>query len=108
MPQDICLKVRLLNNLKRYHTGHHNAIPSRILEMQFSVVGSTIRRAVLRLRLEGHPICSDQSGYFFASTSYELEATIRQYEGRRRNASVVCNALNHALVSFPDTGQQRL
>lgn len=108
MKRDYSLRACLLKYLKAKHTGHINAIPSRALEARFSVCGSTIRRAVLSLRLRGHPICSDMSGYFYAASSAELSATISQYEGRSRNAAIVKNALARTLEAMPDCGQQSL
>lgn len=108
MPNDYSLRACLLRYLKRNHTGRINAVPSRALEVRFSVHGSTLRRAVLALRLNGHPICSDMSGYFYASTSAELEATIRRYEGRNCRTAIVKNALVHALADLSDSNQLRL
>ena len=46
------------------------------------VKGTELRRAVNRLRCDGHPICSDATGYFYAARQSEVRATVAQLTGR--------------------------
>ena len=47
---------------KKYHKGQENAASSKELEAAFHVGGTELRRAVNRLRCDGHPICDQRSG----------------------------------------------
>ena len=52
------------------------------MEAAFHVKGTELRRAVNRLRCDGHPICSDATGYFYAARQSEIGATVAQLTGR--------------------------
>ena len=67
---------------KKYHKGQENAASSKELEAAFHVGGTELRRAVNRLRCDGHPICSDATGYFYAARQSEIQATVAQLTGR--------------------------
>ena len=68
--------------LKAYHTGEARAVTSRELETVFHIRGPCLRKAVNRLRGDGVPICSCDSGYYYAETVEELDHTIRQLFSR--------------------------
>ena len=72
----------LCENLKKYHYGQEGAVSSKELEAAFHVDGRKLRRAVNRLRCDGHPICSNATGYFYAARQSEIMATIAQLTGR--------------------------
>ena len=57
------LEKALCAYLKEYHRGQENAASSKKLEAAFHVNGRELRRAVNRLRCDGHPICSADAGY---------------------------------------------
>ena len=38
--------------------------------------GRTLRRKISSLRQDGHPICSDETGYYYAESQKEINATI--------------------------------
>lgn len=69
-------RTAICNFLKKYHTGRDNAVYSRELERLFSLDGRTLRRKISSLRQDGHPICSDESGYYYAENQREINATI--------------------------------
>ncbi len=102
------LQKRLLAYLKRRHTGQPNATPSRALEARFCVCGSTVRRAVLCLRRDGEPICSDRFGYYYASSGHELWDTITRMERRMVGSVRVIRGLRTAASKTPVSGQTRL
>ena len=72
----------LCEHLRKYHQGQESAASSRELEAAFHVKGVELRRAVNRLRCDGYPICSSESGYFYAARKAEIKATITQLTGR--------------------------
>ena len=69
-------RTAICNYLKKYHTGKENAVFSRELERLFSMDGRTLRRKISSLRQDGHPICSDETGYNYAESQKEINATI--------------------------------
>ena len=72
----------LCEHLKKYHQGQESAASSKELVASFRVKGTELRRAVNRLRCNGHPICSDATGYFYAARQSEVRATVAQLTGR--------------------------
>ncbi len=72
----------LCEYLKQYRRGQESAASSKELEAVFHVKGTELRRAVNRLRCDGHPICSDATGYFYAARQSEVRATVAQLTGR--------------------------
>ena len=69
-------RTAICKYLKKYHTGKENAVFSRELEHLFSMDGRTLRRKISSLRQDGHPICSDETGYYYAESQKEINATI--------------------------------
>lgn len=67
--------------LKEYRRGQENAASSKELEAAFHVGGTELRRAVNRLRCDGHPICSADAGYFYAARRSEVRATVASSPG---------------------------
>ena len=61
------LNERFLSHLKRNHTGAGSAVQSKGLELRFQMSGRKIRDIVNTLRCEGHPICSDDGGYYYGA-----------------------------------------
>ena len=62
--------------LKDHHTGSGNAIHSRELQHLFQIDGRNLRRKINRLRQDGIPICSDNTGYYYAETEQEVRNTV--------------------------------
>lgn len=62
--------------LKEHHTGSSKSIHSRELQRMFQIDGRNLRRKINRLRQEGVPICSDNTGYFYAETEKEVRDTV--------------------------------
>ncbi len=95
---------KLLECLKRRHLGRENAAKSPALEAWFGVTGKQLRDAVNALRRAGHPICSDDSGYYYAATRQELTATIRQLTGRIMGIAAARKGLFTARALFAEGG----
>ena len=81
--------------LKKYHKGQENAASSKELEAAFHVGGTELRR-----RCDGHPICSADSGYFYAARRLEVRATVAQLTGR---ISKIAAAAKGLLQSYEET-----
>ena len=62
--------------LKEYHTGSSKSIHSRELQRLFQIDGRNLRRKINRLRQDGVPICSDNTGYYYAETQNEIRDTV--------------------------------
>lgn len=69
-------KAAICEYLRRFHTGRERAIFSRELQQMFDIDGRNLRRKINELRQEGVPICSDETGYYYASSQSELDRTI--------------------------------
>lgn len=69
-------KTAICRYLSRHHRGKAKAVFSRELERLFSIDGRNLRRKIHSLRKDGYPICSDESGYYYAETQQEINDTI--------------------------------
>ena len=83
----------LCEHLKKYHRGQESAASSKELEAAFHIKGTELRRTVNRLRCDGHPICSDATGYFYAARQPEIRATVAQLTGRISKIAAAKNGL---------------
>ena len=82
---------------KKYHKGQENAASSKELEAAFHVGGTELRRAVNRLRCDGH---SADAGYFYVARRSEVRATAAQLTGR---ISKIAAAAKGLLQSYEET-----
>lgn len=78
--------------LKEYHSGKENAVTAKKMSQWGS--GVDIRSMVHDLRIQGFPICSDNDGYYYATTADELDATINIMRSRAKEIEKVFVALN--------------
>ncbi len=69
-------KNAICEYLKKNHTGKDKAVFSAELERLFSVDGRTLRRKISSLRQDGYPICSDETGYYYADNQKEINDTV--------------------------------
>ncbi len=69
-------KTAICEYLKKYHTGKKKAVFSAELERLFSMDGRTLRRKISSLRQDGYPICSDETGYYYADNQKEINDTV--------------------------------
>ena len=83
----------LCEHLKKNHQGQESAASSKELEAAFHIKGTELRRTVNRLRCDGHPICSDATGYFYAARQSEIRATVAQLTGRISKIAAAKNGL---------------
>lgn len=85
--------------LRKNHYGKANAVKSRDLEAMFGCKGTDIRNCVNLLRSQGYPICSDASGYYYASSMSELGKTMSQLQSRVRNIRLALSGLERSIKS---------
>lgn len=65
----------ILEFLRKEHCGKRNAVKAVDLQVRFGVTPRQIRDIVSSLRLDGEPICSDNSGYYYPATASEIQKT---------------------------------
>ena len=89
-------QTALCHYLRQYHTGMGKAVYGRELERLFSIDGRNLRRKISALRMEGFPICSGDTGYYFADSQEEINATVSRLNERSPKyptAETACCAL---------------
>lgn len=87
--------------LKHYHRGKDAAVHSSELERLFSISGRGLRRMVSKLRQEGCPICSDETGYYYAENQHEINRTVGWLNDLVTGVSNARTGLLYA-KTFPD------
>ena len=69
-------RTAICEYLKKHHTGKSKAVYSRELQRLFCIDGRNLRRKISSLRREGVPICSDETGYYYAGNHSEINDTV--------------------------------
>ncbi len=100
----VSINEKFLRYLKRNHTGEGKASQSKGLEMRLQMSGRKIRDIVNTLRCDGHPVCSDDGGYYYAANKSEILGSIRQLNSRIEKISEAKNGLINSMSCFPDSG----
>ena len=72
-------KYKLYKYLKNFHTGKHNAIVCKQLELVMRMDEKDIRWLVRSLRKEGFPICSCCYGYYYPDSYTEIVETATRF-----------------------------
>lgn len=67
--------------LKKYTPEKKKLFRAQSWSSFFPLNGRNLRRKINRLRQDGVPICSDRSGYYFASNQEEVNATVFRLTG---------------------------
>lgn len=94
------VKEKLNNYLRDYHTGADNALLGYRLCSVFGLTSSLLRRNINELRVEGHPVCSDSNGYFYAACPEEIDITIAHLASRSREMNRAMEGLIRAKAGF--------
>jgi hypothetical protein len=102
------INEKFLRYLKRNHTGEGKAGQSKCLEMKSQMSGRKIRDIINALRCEGHPICSDDGGYYYAANRNEVLGSIRQLNSRIEEIAEAKDGLVRSLFLFPDSNNNKL
>ena len=105
--EHVNINEKFLRYLKRSHTGEGKAVQSKCLEMKFQMSGRKIRDIVNALRCEGHPICSDDGGYYYAANRNEILGSIRQLNSRIEKIAEAKDGLVRSLSLFPDSNSNK-
>jgi len=71
-------EIELYEYLLKHHVGYDNAVHSRKLEKKFGICPRTVRSYISNLRKSGHPVCSDDTGYWIAKDSKEANRTVKR------------------------------
>jgi len=93
----------LLEHLKNNSIGAENALSGRRLSSIFGVTSPDVRRIVNTLRSDKQPVCSDSSGYFYASSTQEIDMTIAHLASRTRQMNRAIKGLYSAKSAFQRT-----
>ena len=95
-------KALICEYLRKHHTGKNKAIYSRELQRLFCIDGRNLRRKISSLRKDGIPICSDETGYYYANDQKEINATVCRMNGLVTTISNARTGLLFASV-LPDS-----
>lgn len=74
-------KTAICKYLKKYHTGKARAVHSEELQRLFCLDGRSLRRMISAMRQDGTPICSDETGYYYANSQQEINNTVCRLNG---------------------------
>lgn len=87
----------LLGLLKSCALGEHKAIKAKVITALTGINAREIRLLVHEMRINGYPVCSGNDGYFYASTSDELEKTIRRMRRQIIGTKMALSGLEKAV-----------
>ena len=90
----------LLEYLQRYCPGRENAISGKQLKKRFRVHEAELRKLVHNLRVDGAPICSDRTGYFYPANAWEVIATIGHLRRMRDGVEKAIRSLERSTGDF--------
>ena len=90
----------LLEYLQRYCPGRENAISGKQLKKRFRIHEAELRKLVHNLRVDGAPICSDRTGYFYPANSGEVYTTILQLQRMELGLEKAIRSLERATGAF--------
>nr|WP_326183631.1 hypothetical protein [uncultured Oscillibacter sp.] len=93
-------KEALKNCLYSGHRGRSKAISGDSLRRELHMTEKEMRKCVNRLRREGVPICSDQTGYFYAQSADEVLTTIQFLLKMRQGLESAIMGMNSTLRDF--------
>ena len=69
-------KKAICEYLRKNHHGAENSIPRKELDKLFLLDGRIMRPKISPLRHYGFPICSDETGYYYADNQKEINTTV--------------------------------
>lgn len=94
----------LLKYLKKHCFGQRNAMGGETLMKVFRISGTELRKLVHNLRVDGVPICSDRTGYFFPANAWEVIATIGHLRRMRDGVDASIHGLEGSMGAFRLSG----
>ena len=87
---------QLLEYLKKHCPGRENAISGKQMKKRFRIHEAELRKLVHNLRVDGAPICSDRTGYFYPANAWEVIATIGHLRRMRDGVEKAIRSLERA------------
>lgn len=93
-------KTAICEYLRLNHSGRENAVHSKEIQRVFCIDGRTVRRNISSLRQDGWPICSDETGYYYADNQREVNNTVGRLNEMLTKVSNARNGLLCAPVLF--------
>lgn len=96
-------KTEICEYLKKNHIGKERAVYSRELQSIFSIDGRSLRRKINRLRQAGVPICSGETGYYYAENNQELRETIFRLNELETKIGKAKTGLTHSIQNAGQT-----
>ena len=90
----------LLRYLKKHCLGQQNALGGEKLMKVFRISGTELRKLIHDLRVDGAPICSDRTGYFYPSNSGEVYAAFLQLQRKERGLRMASSGMIRAMGDF--------
>ena len=90
----------LLHYLKKHCLGRENAISGKQLKKMFRVREAELRKMVHNLRVEGIPICSDRTGYFYPTNAWDVITTIGHLRRMRDGVDASIHGLEGSMGAF--------
>jgi len=91
---------QLLEYLKKHCLGQENAVSGKRLKKILRVHEAELRKLVHNLRVDGAPICSDRTGYFYPANAWEVIATIGHLRRMRDGVEKAIRSLERATGAF--------
>ena len=91
---------QLLEYLQRHCLGRGNAVSGKRLKKMFRVREAELRKMIHNLRVEGIPICSDRTGYFYPANAWEVIATIGHLRRMRDGVEASIRGLEGSMGAF--------
>ena len=95
---------QLLEYLKKHCPGRENAISGKQMKKRFRIHEAELRKLVHNLRVDGAPICSDRTGYFFPANAWEVIATIGHLRRMRDGVDASIHGLEGSMGAFRLSG----
>jgi len=71
--------------LRSQHVGKEKAVTGAYIKLSFGIDDTTLRQILYKLRTNGHPVCENASGYFYAQTADEINDTIQRLLRKSNN-----------------------
>ena len=91
---------QLLEYLKKHCLGQENAVSGKRLKKILRVHEAELRKLVHNLRVDGAPICSDRTGYFYPANSGEVYSTILQLQRMELGLRMASSGMTRAMGAF--------
>lgn len=94
-------KEKLLIFIREFHKGSENPVSNKELQRVFRLKEDEVRSCIRRLRIQGHPICCSESGYFYAQNREDILKTVLLLKKMRSGIEQSETALLAAMMEDP-------